>query len=90
MKPIANSSPLNRDATVSSPTSLENDGGNGAQQLVADFITMAVVDRLEAVHAERNDGQPFAAARGFFAQLLAAVRESLAVGEAGDGVADGH
>ena len=67
-----------------------NDAGDGAQHIVADLIAVAVVDRLEAVHPQRNDGQPVAAAGGEVAQLLAAVGEALAVGKAGDGVADGH
>ncbi len=49
---------------------------------------MLVVDRLEAVHLDRDDDQIVAAIAGFRAQFLRAVGKSLAVQQSGCRVGD--
>ena len=53
---IANSSPLKRARSqCRGPARRSSDDGNRPQQLVADVITVAVVDRLESVNLDRKD-----------------------------------
>ena len=54
---MANSSPLSRAIAASASVPIQRSPGDRAQQLIADFIAVAVVDRLEAVDLDRKDDQ---------------------------------
>ena len=60
--------------------------GHADQQLVADVVAEAVVDRLEHVQIQQADRQSPATALGQGGSLLQAVGEQGAVGQAGEGI----
>ena len=63
--------------------------GDAFEQAVAGLIAMLVVDRLEAVDLEGDDGEIVIARRGLARHFRGAVGEALAVVEAGDRVGAG-
>ena len=73
---------------VGRPHGLQQADGDRLQHLVAGGVAEAVVDRLEVVEVEEDDGDAGALARGAGEGVLDPVGEQRAVGQAGHGVVE--
>jgi hypothetical protein len=65
---------------------LDHRRGDRAQQAVTHFITVPVVDRLEPVDLDRDDGQLMTGQAGPLGQCLGPVGKALAIEQAGVGI----
>ena len=64
--------------------------GNGGEKFVADRVAMTVVDGLEVVEIETNDGQYGSTAVGLHDGVLQAIAKEHAIGQAGEQVVPGN
>ena len=63
--------------------------GDGGQEFVADGVSVAVVDGLEVVEVETDNGEDAAAAHGLRHGVMKAVAEEHAIGQSGEQVVPG-
>ena len=83
---IRNSSPPSR-ATSSSPATVAQPVGDGAQNTIPGLVAQAVVDVLEAVEIEEDDGHRSGNTTGPGGRLGEAPSELIPVGQSGQEVA---
>ena len=85
----ANSSPPNRATTSRARRQAAEPPGDGPEQVVAGGVAEAVVDRLEAVEVDEQDGDLDPSAGGRAERLLDPVEEEGPVRQAGQRVVEG-